>query len=324
MAGRFNSHKHKKLNRYTASTSAKRMSFSPYLIILISALAAVIVALLLGTFLGKMADSAPKPEDNAKEDKNPEPPSLLDAKQIKGAFVTLEGILDSTAQNVRAQIPSDSEAVSLILFDKNGDPYYRSEICEAFEKKCGELTLSRVFEGITVGERMLYSSVVFPTLALNNADAPKQAVMNAYEASLIEELARAGACDVILTPFSFGDEDYGIDNSFVAKLETYVVLVRALCPSIRIGLAMPIEYASENDHAMLLEELSKRVDFIALDLTERTDIESFSDAISDASLNILRRDIRLLISDIGEEETKTLTDLLDKYSMTNYQIVNKK
>ena len=324
MAGRFNSHKHKKLNRYTATPSARRTSLSPYLVILISAIAAIVFALLLGTLLGKMADSVERPDEDVGENTPPELPSLLDAEQIKGAFVTLEGILDSTAQNVRAQVPSEAGAVSLILFDQNGDPYYRSEVCEAFGKKCGELTLSRVFEGITVGERMLYSSVVFPSTALNNTDAPKQAVMNAYEAALIEELSRAGACDVILTPFSLGQEDYNIDNSFVAKLESYVASVRSLSPDLRIGLAVPIEYASEDEHTMLLEELSKRVDFLALDLTSKNDLEGFSDAVSDASLNILRREMRLLISDIGEEETKTLTDLLDKYSMTNYQIVNKK
>ena len=324
MAGRFHSHRHKKFNRYTASTSTKRAGFSPYLIILISAIVAIISALLLGTLLGNMADSVERPEDEAPKLDNGELPSLLEASQIKGVFVTLEGILDSTAQNVRAQVPSDALAVSMILFDENGDPYYRSTICEAFGNKCGELTLSRAFEGITIDGRLLYSSVIFPSVALNNTDAAKQAVMNAYEAALIEELSAAGACDVILTPFSFGDERYAIDSSFVAKLEAYVLIVRGLSPSIRVGLALPVEYAANADHAMLLEEISKRVDFLALDLTSKTDLESFSSAISDASLNILRREMRLLLSEMDETDIKIFTDLLDKYSMTNYQIVNKK
>lgn len=322
MAGRFSSHRHKKFNRYTASTSTRKKRFSPYLIILFSAIAAVIFALVLGTLLGRMADSAERPDDGS-ENKPEELLPLLDAKQIKGAFVTLEGIYDSTAQNVREQLPEGAEAVSMILFDENGDPYYFSEVANAFENKCGELTLMRVFEGITIEDRMLYSSVIFPSDALNNTDAAKQAVMNAYEAALIEELSVAGACDVIITPFSFGDEAYRIDETFVARLRAYVVSVRALSPSIRIGLALPTAYASDGEYAMIVEELSKSVDFLALDLTDHTDIESFSGAVSDASLNILRREMRLLLKDAEKEDLSTFTDLLDKYSMTNYQTVIK-
>lgn len=322
MAGRFNSHRHKKFNRYTASPSAKKSRFSPYIIILLSAIAAVIVALLLGTLLGKMADSVEKPDEDAGKIETPELPPLLEMKQVKGSFVTLEGISDSTAQNVKAQLEDGFDAVSMILFDENGDPYYRSRIAEAFENKCGELTLSRVFEGITVGDRMLYSSIIFPSAALNNTDSAKQAVMNAYEAALIEELSSTGACEVIITPFTFG-ENYVIDNSFVAKLEAYVVSVRDLSPDVRIGMALPTAYASEDEYAMLVEELSKRVDFLALDLTAKTDLESFSAAISDASLNILRREMRLLLTDPGDGVIDEITAMLDKYSMENYQTVKK-
>ena len=323
MSNRFNSHKHKKFNRYTASASAKKRSFSPYLIILLSAVAAIIAALLLGTFLGELADTAPKPDEDTKNDPSPELPSLLDAEEIKGCFVTLDGIFDNTTQNVRDQLPDDATAASLMLFDANGDPYYRSEITEAFGNKCGELTLSRVFDGLTVGDRMIYSSVIFPSVAINNKEAAKQAVMNAYEAALIEELSKAGAQDVVITPFAFGDEGYKIDENFVIKLEGYVASLRSLSPELRIGLSLPLEYLSDTKHSVLLEELAKRVDFLALDLTAYTDLESFSDAISAASLNVLRRNVRLLLCQTSEEEILHLTTLLDKYSMTNYQVVSK-
>lgn len=323
MANRFNSHKHKKFSRYTASPSAKKRSLSPYLIILFSAIAAVIVALLLGTLLGELADTAPKPDEGTEADPAPELPSLLDAIQIKGIYVTLEGVTDSTTQSVRAQIPDDATAASMILFDENGDPYYRSEVCEAFGNKCGELTLSRVFDGLKAGERILYSSVIFPSAALNNEEAAKQAVANAYEAALVEELSKVGACDVIITPFTLGDAEYKIDEAFVAKLEAYVVALRGLSPELRIGLALPLEYASDTNYATLIEALAKRVDFLALDLTSYADLDSFSEAISAASLNILRREMRLLLAETSEEDILTLTSLLDKYSINNYQVVSK-
>ena len=211
----------------------------------------------------------------------------------------------------------------MILFDANGDPYYRSEIAEAFGNKCGELTLQRVFDALTLGERTLYSSVIFPSAALNNEESAKQAVINAYEAALIEELSEVGARDVVITPFVLGDSKYEIDEAFVSKLEGYVVSIRSLSPELRIGLALPLEYLADTKYSTLVEELSQRVDFLSLDLTAYTELDSFSDAISAASLNVLRREIRLLLCQTSEEEILTLTTLLDKYSMTNYQVVSK-
>lgn len=322
MAGGFGSHKHKKFNRYTASPSAKRGGFPPYLIIIPVALAAIVLALILGTFLGELADSAPSNEGGENLGEK-DPPSLLDAETINGIFVTLEGITDNTAYNVKTQIPSGSTAASLELFDKNGDPYYRSAVAEAFGNKCGELTLERVLEGTVIDGTPLYTSVVFPSVALNNTDAAKQAVMNAYEAALVEELARAGACDVIITPFGFGSLEYRVGADFPERLSAYVTSLRALSPDLRIGLALPLEYLSNTEHALLLESISKTVDFIALDLTDKTDVEAFTDAISDASLNILRRKVRILLTESSEDELLLLTSLLDKYSMSNYQVVSR-
>ena len=323
MAGRFSSHKHKKFNRYTTSPSAKKGGFSPYSIIILSALMAVVAALFLGNYLGWLADKVPTHENGEQSTEKNEAPNLLDVEKINGAFVTLAGITDSTATNVRAQIPSGSLAVSLELFDENGNPYYRSAVAEAFGNMCGELTLSRVFEGVVDNGNELYSSVIFPSSALNNDDEAKQAVKNAYEASLIEELSLAGACDVIITPFAFGDEDYTLCDDFADKLSLYVTAVRSLSPSLRIGLALPLEYLSNSEHSALIESIANTVDFIALDLTTRTELEDFTDAIGDASLNILRRGVRILLRENSKEDLLTLTGLLDKYSMSNYQVVSK-
>ena len=323
MASKFNSHKHKKFNRYTAAPSRKK-GFSPYLIILFTALAAIITALLLGTLLGDLADTAPNNSGTATDlPQKEESPDLLDCDEIKGAFVTLAGVFDSTAENVRAQIPDGAEAVSMTLFDPNGDPYYHSKVAEAFGKKSGDLTLSRAFEGISAADGALYASVIFPSSALNNSDQAKQAVLNAYEASLIEELMLAGADDVIITPFALGEIDYELGEGFAEKLQAYVISVRAIAPSIRIGLALPPEYLSDSEHSLLIESISKMVDFLAIDLTSSVEIDSFTSAISDASVNILRRSVRILLTQTSDSELKILTDLLDKYSMENYQVAKK-
>ena len=316
---RFNSHKHTRFNRYTVASSKKKRGFSLYLIIPISALLALIVALILGNYLGEIATPSPNTPDEPSNG-TPNAPPLLDAKQINGAFVTLEGIFDNTTQSVKAQIPTGTSAVSLTLFDSRGDPYYRSAVAEAFGNTCGELTLSRVFDALTTDSGTMYSSVLFPSSALLNEEGAKQSVMNAYEAALIEELAKAGACDIIITPFKLGEQPPTIDDEFISKLSSYVYTVRGVAPELRIGLALSHEYFSNTELTLTTEQLSKTVDFLALDLTAKTESEVFSEALSSAATSILRREVRILICENNSEE---LISILDKYSIHNRQIAAK-
>lgn len=317
---RFNSHKHTRFNRYTVASSKKKRGFSPYLIIPISALLALILALILGNYLGEIATPSPSvPDEPSNGSQTTLPP--LDVKQINGSFVTLEGIFDNTTQSVKAQIPTGATAVSLTLFDSQGDPYYRSEVAEAFGNTCGELTLSRVFDALKTDSATIYSSVLFPSSALLNEESAKQSVMNAYEAALIEELAKAGACDVIITPFELGEQPPTIDEAFISRLSSYVYTVRGVAPELRIGLALSHEYFSNTELTLITEHLSQTVDFLALDLTAKTEPEVFAETLNSAATSILRREVRILICENNSEE---LISILDKYSIHNRQIAAKR
>ena len=320
---RFNSHKHTRLNRYT-SAPRKNRGFSPYWFILISAVCALILALLLGNFLGELADTAPNDDGSSDGGSEVKLPLPLDAQSIDGVFVTLNGISDSTTQNVRKQIPSGATAVSLQLFDGQGDPYYNSKIAASFGNKCGELTLSRVFDAFKNEESSLYSSVILPfSAALSNDDGTKQAVLNAYEGAIISELAEAGANDVIISVRITEDEPLYIDEVFLERLTQYVYTVRGLCPDLRIGFSLPLAYFSELQYSALTESMSKMFDFLVLDLTEFDAPESFEVAINAASVNILRRELRLLLLDKDEEYNARILEILDKNGMKNRQFASK-
>ena len=311
------SHKHRKFNRYTNAPSKRKKGFSPYLIILISALAAVIFGIILGNTLKNKIEDLPPPAGDTENGQPSDNTTSLDAESINGVAVTLKSIIDNTYYEVLSQIPSETTAVSLTLFDENAAPYYSSSIAASFNKPCGELTLKRVFEA--VGED-IYASVIFPSTALISTEDEKQAVLIAYEASLIKELYETGADDVIITT---PQNAAGIDEAFIERLSDLVYLLRRLCPTLRIGISLPPELATDNSYALTLEMLSKTMDILALDLTDHGDKEIFTDVISRASINILRREMRLLIKNANEKELLALTDLLDNYGMYNRQVVAK-
>ena len=314
------SHRHKKFNRYTRATASRKKNiFKPYLFIILSAVLAFVLAMILGNCLGELAETAPNESQSNPPDKNNDP-TLLNAQQINGVFVTLEGITDNTEQNVRAQITSDTTAASLCLFDENGNPYYSSAVAAAFDKPTGELTLKYVFDALENSKGSIYSSVLFPSSALSNTETEKQAVLNAYESSLVAELADAGACDIVISTFELGNDSFMIDELFTERLAEYVSTLRRAAPELRIGFTLSLSHVESSECATAVEDISKIVDFLALDLTEKSSPEALTAAIDIASISILRREMRLLIYAENEKALLSLTDILSKYSMTNWQV----
>ena len=307
-------HRHTRLNRYTRATSKRKKSFSPYWFILLSAILALIAALILGNVLGELVTDAPQEDQN--DDTLSPPASLLETSRIQGVFVTLKGINDNTAYNVKIQIPSGSTAVSLSLFDEAGDPYYFSAVADSFGNKCGDLTLSRVFEGLSTEQGLLYASVVLPpSRALANTDKAKQSVLNAYEAAIIEELYSAGAKDVIIT----ASNEVEVGEEFFEKLIAYVAAVKALSPDLRVGISLGVEYYANVELAADVERLSNICDFLALDLTEISDLAELEASLNEASVNILRRSLRLLLSYNNAKYADSVIEILNGYSMSNWQ-----
>ena len=307
-------HRHTRLNRYTRSTSKRKKGFSPYWFILFAALLAVVAALILGNLLGELVTDAPAddPTDNTPSPSAP----TLQASQIQGFSVTLKGINDNTAYNVKMQVPSNATAVSLSLFNEKGEPYYFSAVADSFENKCGELTLSKVFEGITTEQGLIYSSVILPASnALANTDKAKQSVLNAYEGAIIEELYSAGARDVIITL----SDDTEIGEEFFERLTAYVATTRSFSPDLRVGLSLEPTYYTNVELAADVERLSKICDFLAIDLTEISDLTELEATLSDASINILRRSLRLLLSYNNTKYADSLIEMLGRYSMNNWQ-----
>ncbi len=307
-------HKHKKFNRYTSPTARRRKGLSPYLIIPIAGLLALVMALALGNCLGKKAEGPEKPPETAESDPPQANAPTLTPATVNGYFATLEHITDNTQQNVMVQFPEDAVAVSLELFSPGGMPYYNSSAAAANGKPCGELTLKRVFDA--VGER--YASVLFPSSALKNTDEGAQAVLNAYEVSLISEIYAAGADDIIILI-----DGISLDEEFISRLSDYVYALRRPCPELCIGLALSPEVLTDKSNSSLIEAASKETDLLALDLTKCADTDELRLILNEGSINILRREMRLLLKSANDKDLLALTELLDKYKMTNWQVADK-
>ena len=86
-----------------------------------------------------------------------------------------------------------------------------------------------------------------------------------------------------------------------------------------MGLSLEPTYYTNVELAADVERLSKICDFLAIDLTEISDLTELEAALSNASINILRRSLRLLLSYNNTKYADSLIEMLGRYSMNNWQ-----
>lgn len=318
MAG--NSHRHTKLKKYTKRRPSRRSGFRLWYIIPIAALLAFIVALILGNLLGEIASDTGKSESTP-SGSGVTLPEAQGSVSINASHVTLKGIYDNTAAEVRAQIPSGAEAVAMTLFDENGDPYYLSPTAASFGNKCGELTLKNVFRPIS--ERGLYSTVLFPSSLLTNDDELKNAVIGAYEATLVSELYSAGANEIVVHFSSLGESDPVITEGFLSLMTDYVSAIRAGSDKLRIGITLTPADLKNRSNAAVVEGLCKLADVCALDLTSIESGDELTSTLLELSPDLLRHEMRLILTRDGksEEFITAAEEVISRLGIVNVQYV---
>lgn len=323
------SHRHTRFNRYTGDVTRKRANREPSLwwIIPISAVAAVIFALILGNCLGRKVDGAAEstpPETSEKEASVTEPafPETVEVGNVDAVFVGLEGITDNTHAEVSKQIPDEAKSISLSMFTSSGAPLYRSEVAIASGKSAGELTLRNIFR--YANENGIYVSVPFPSSALISNDELLWGMNAAYEIALIKELYEAGADEVIIRCSAFGASGaFSIsDKDLVQRVCEYLSEIRIKVPEIHIGFMISKEDVKDGTFTAEIDKINGYADFIAADLTAVSDTEELKSTVNASLVNLLRYEMRVLVG--GNEETlSSVYATLDSLGIHNRQTVIK-
>ena len=311
------SHKHRKFNYYTGETSTRRRKkgFSLWWIIPISAIAAFILALLLGRFLGAQVDTPTESSGTETVDTSLDlPPVSKKVESIDGIFVTLEGIFDYTYDAISRQIPEGTSAISLSMFYSNRSPIYKSEVAEDCGKPSGELTLKNVFR--YPQENGIYVSVPFPSDALASTSGPASSMTATYEIELIKELFEAGANEIIIkcSYESLESED------LLSHIASYVSSLKREVPEINVGFMISSEDVTKTES---IDFICKYADFCAVDMSSAKDGESIISIAEPAIINILRYNMRILISGGGSDSVSVKLLALDSLGITNRQIITK-
>ena len=329
MAGRrgSRSHRHTKFNRYTGDVAKRRTNrdIGLWWLIPVSALAAVLFALILGNCLGSKADGGaeistpPAVTEEAPAENESPLPETADVSKIDAIFVGLEGITDNTNAEVTKQIPEGTRAISLSMFLSNGTPLYKSEVAEASGKSSGELTLKNIFR--YANENGIYVSVPFRSSALVSNDELLWGVGAAYEIAMIKELYEAGADEIIIRCSALGESGaYSLANEeFVARVCGYLSDIRHKVPGIHIGFMISAEDVKDGKHTVAIDKINSFADLIAADMTAISDPDELKTAANASLVNILRYEMRVLLG--GNEETlPSVYQVLDTLGLKNRQV----
>ena len=308
-----NSHRHRKFNRYTgdASRRRKRNSVGLWWLIPASALAAFILALVLGNCLGQKVDqTGDESSSESEESTSSLPPAVSSgADAVNGIFVGLEGILDYTYDEVSKQIPYGTEAISLSMFYSNRTPIYFSEVAEAYGKPSGELTLRNIFRYPL--ENGIYVSVPFSSEALSNSTSTSAP----YEAELIKELYDAGANDIILKC------NYeALDEALISRVAEYITELKERIPGICVGFAVSARDAGKTAE---IEKLSDYADFCAVDMSSAQSGNEVKTIVTPLLTNVLRYNMRVMLKGGSEASIAERYAVLDSLGIKNRQVVSK-
>ena len=305
-----NSHRHRKLNRYTGDISKRRRknSIGLWWLIPASALAAFILALILGNFLGsRVEEPSKKPESEKQNNASSFPPPVsTKIESIDAIFVGLEGIKDNTYYEVSKQIPEGTKAISLSMFAWSTPPLYHSAVAEKYGWIMGELTLKNIFR--YPNENGIYVSVPFPSRTLSDEPTDGSYEYSTCDAEMIKELYDAGADEVIIKC-----DRKTTGEAFLLRLAEYFTEIKKAVPGIHLGFMISEDEAKNTE---MVARICDYADFCAVDMTDLQDLDR---SIEASFVNVLRYNMRVCIND-GSEESYAI---LDKYGIKNRQIISK-
>lgn len=321
MANQNQSYK-KRSNAYKKGSLARKDRFSNKdinpvpIIILVCVVASFIAAIILGNYLGTLAQSSqgtpqapssPSSGDLPKVDKVP-PEAELHAYFANMSDADPEISLSEQTTSARDR----GNALFFELKYKNGELLYSSDATEALQYPAREnLALSRLknhlayYADFAIGE---FTSDFDPSLS-----AEERLSIKHKEITLLSEAADQCFEQLIV---DFG-ADINKDN--LTHYLSYLIDLKLACPEAPIGIKLEYGFITDADNSGTVAQLLSIADFYALDLGDY-DAEALDNALAPLVYFSERYNGVIMLNDSDEESlTARITALADK-KMDSYII----
>lgn len=299
----------RKRRRYGPSNSPPRPWLLPLLIWSGAAVAAVMIALIVGNTLGKVADGI----GNGGIPADPQiyTYTTSDVAPIDAYPIQVKGQSNETFSRLIEGLAPGVDSVSLYL-SESGVPLYCSEVyCAISGTYGGQLALDEAFS--TLHGKGLYVSCCLTLREFYTDDTYGNDVLRAYAAALICEVLDAGADEVVLI-------DMPTDRKSMAMISEICATVRGSIEDARLGCAVAYgEFCAAENPGYVIETYSSFADIFCLDIGTVDP----ATAVESTAYYFRSYPVRVLFTDAGNGERAVKVSALSAVGISNVQSVKR-
>lgn len=209
--------------------------------------------------------------------------------------------------------------VCIALNKPDGTLQYRSSLASNLSYLSVESdasSLSGYLKSLSSDDLYVTATLYIPTFKENDDELLADVELSIW-GSVACEAIRAGVGDVLIIAHSASEEE-------LEKLCALADRIHVTEESAIIGLALPNSAIISEKSASVIDKLSKKFDYLALDLIESeggSDILEYAEqAISDMQLQLIYYKMRILLPRAASaEELASLIEIAKKYNVTSWQ-----
>ena len=304
--------KRRRIQYYNAEPTKERLRDKPWLPFLLVALAALVIALIVGAILGGIAERTDREGipygDLADLGGVDAPDKTYDTLfPMRADFVMSAGMDARDFEDAVEDLP-DGNAVGVWLYDGRGGVWFDTALAGKTAEKVTVRVSATAEELVeTAADEDRYAVGYFVTGAFEQTDEQLRLLAIAHEMALLAELAEAGFREVVLVglPANIGQ---------TVEVSCYVRQADEILGSVILGVAVP----AESDAAARLVGVTEDfADSYFLDVRALSG-EALGKAITENAYYLTKYRMRLMLNGEGRESALAVAE---GFGLAEYQLM---
>ena len=303
-----------KMGKLSRSGRFGQKKINPTPIVIIACLLLTLIfAIILGNYLGDLAEESKNTTTTVGDPSLIEPPSadkVSPMNSLNAYYADMSGATaDESLSNQTSSAREKGNALYLELRDASGALIYSSEKSEELSfATSGDLTLTRL--GNHFAYYQDYAVALFKSDFDAKNDAEKRVAIQSSEILLIREATESVFSEIII---EFAGEVTGED---ILHYQSYLLSLKLACEGGPVGVKLPISFLGDSDNASEVAGIMNIADFFVVDFG--TGDEAEMDARLEGLVYLRSRyDSVILLSDTGERLEERIAHLVEK-GVVNY------
>ena len=267
-------------NRGRRYSQRRDRRMHPAVILLLSAVAAILVAILIGNILKAVLDEEALHRLQQKKEETTEP------QRYQAYLPDLEATPFVLGEDLSSF--QNTGAASISINQPSGKILYRSAVTEFYSlEDTPEVLLDEQLSPVSAS--VSYISGVFYPQAFRETNADLFYAAATRDAALMQEFCRAGGSEILLVGLPIEPEN-------LDRIHTYLAIAKDALPQNALGIAVRFDVATSGSAWEYLPPMLEFADFFALDMQDTYIPSGAADLLKAADYYLTQYDMRLLLS----------------------------